>query len=152
MKTLKFLFVLFALIGLSFQAMPQAVSWETNTGTMKTYYCIDTVANSTGVTIVFPQTIPAGWGYIVEVVADSLSGSTAGTITLLTTAGVTTRVYKAITSGTATVDGVQTIAIFSPAADQPSWHGTRMEVTVTGGGTQSTKIRCWMTIKKLPLY
>jgi hypothetical protein len=153
MKTLKFLFILFALIGLSFQAMPQAASFESNTSTMKVYYVLDTVANSTAVTVTYPYTVPAGWGYIIQVVADSLSGSTAGTITVLTSAGTTSaKVYKAITSGTATVDGLQTIALFEPPADKPTWPGTAIRVTVSGGGTQSTKIRTWITLKKLPLY
>lgn len=153
MKTLKFLFVLFGFLAMYFEAMPQAASYEVNTSTMKTYYVIDTVSNSTGVTVTYPAIVPAGWGYIIEVVADSLSGSTAGTITVLTSAGTTSsKVYKAITSGTATIDGAQTIALFEPPADKPSWPGTAIRVTASGGGTQSTKIRVWITLKKLPLY
>ena len=154
MKTLKFLFVLFGFLALSFEALPQATpTYEVNTSTMKVYYQLDTVANSAAVTMTYPAIIPAGWGYVIQVVADSLSGSTAGTITVLTSAGTTsTKVYKAIASGTATVDGLQTIAIFEPAADKPSWHGTAIRITVSGGGTQSTKVRSWITLKKLPLY
>jgi hypothetical protein len=153
MKTLKFLFVLFAFIGLSFQAMPQAASYEINTSTMKVYYVIDTVSNSTGVTITYPAIVPAGWGYVIECVADSLTGSTAGTFTVLSSGGTTSsKVYKAITSGTATIDGLQTVALFEPPADKPSWTGTAIRVTASGGGTQSTKVRVWITLKKLPLY
>jgi len=154
MKTLKFLFVLFGFLALSFQAMPQATPvYEVNTSTMKVYRCLDTVSNSTGVTFTYPAIVPAGWGYVIQVVADSISGATAGTITVLTSAGTTSaKVYKAITSGTATIDGLQTVALFEPPADKPSWPGTAMRVTASGGGTQSTKVTCWFTLKKLPLY
>lgn len=154
MKNLK-IFLIVALLafvaGLQ-NANAQAASFETNTSTIKTYYVIDTVSNSTGVTITYPYTIPAGWGYSIECVADSLSGSTAGTFTVLTTSGVTTKVYKAITSGTATINGTQTIAIWESTSTVPAWPGTGIRVTASGGGTQSTKIRVWITLKKLPMY
>lgn len=155
MKTLiKFFFIsalLLLVAGLQ-NTYAQAASFETNTSTIKTYYVIDTVSNSTGVTITYPYTVPAGWGYCIQVVADSLSGSTAGTISVKTTAGVTTKVYKTITSGTATVDGLQTIALWESSTTTAPWPGTGIQVAVSGGGTQSTKIRCWITLKKLPLY
>jgi hypothetical protein len=120
MKAIKFLLAIAMLMIFTISAKPQAASFEVNNATMKTYYVIDTVTNSTGVTITYPYLIPAGWGYIVQVVADSLSGSTAGTFSLQTSAGqLSTKVYKTITSGTATINGVQSVAIFEPAANLP---------------------------------
>jgi hypothetical protein len=151
MKALKFLFSVALMLIISISAFSQSFTWEISNSTMKSYYVCDTVLNTAPVTITYPYIIPAGWTWVVECVADSLTGSTAGTFTVLTTAGVTTKIFKAIGTGTSTIDGLQTVSIFSPPADIPAWAGTGLRVTASGGGTQSTRIRVWITLKKLPL-
>lgn len=148
MKALKFFLILCLGLFLSAQVNAQAASWEISNSQIKTYYVIDTVSNSTGVTITYPEVIPNGWSYSVQCVADSLSGSTAGTLTLLSSASVNGTVYEAITSGTATIDGVQTLKTWSSAT---AWPGSKLRITASGGGTQSTKIRVWITLKKIPI-
>lgn len=151
MKTLKFFFVVIGLLAMSLQGFSQATPvYETNTSTHKVYYCLDTVSNSTAVTFSYPYTIPAGWQYSIQVVADSLSGSTAGTIYLKETSSVgSSAVYSTVSSGTQTVDGLQTIKTFTQTTQ---FTGSKLQVYVTGGGTQSTKVRVWFCLKKMPTY
>ena len=149
MKNLKFILALALLMTFSMVALPQAASFETNTSTLKVYYVIDTVSNSTGVTIDYPYTIPAGWQWSVQTVADSLSGSTAGTMTLLSSNSVNGTVYETISSGTNTINGLQTLKTWSATT---AWSGSKLRVTASGGGTQSTKIRVWILLKKIPVY
>lgn len=147
MKALKFLFVLIALTALSFQAMPQASSFETNTSTLKVWYWTDTIANTGTVTGVYPYNIPAGWSYSVQVVADSLSGATAGNLYLKASNSVNGTEYE--TLQTLVLNGVKVTDLWEVTTQTPN---VKLEVTATGSGTMSCKVRAWFVLKKIPVY
>lgn len=109
-------------------------------------FTVDTCTNAETINFTFPHAIEGLYYYEWQLVADSLSGSTAGTAYLKEGAGESTD-YSNLTGKTITVNGVQTSEVL-----QGTVYGTRQRLAITSSGTQSTKYTVHVTFKAVNKY
>jgi len=76
--------------------------------------------------------------------ADSLSGSTAATGYLQQSNSTGGDVYTTLSSGSQTINGVLTEKIW----ENTTWYGAKMRLYVISTGSQSTRVRAWVVLKK----
>lgn len=139
-----FLFLsLMLFVGYSFSQTTVTATRVLNTSDVMVYYFIDTITDTEVLHMTVPGVIPADWTYSVQLVCDSLSGSTAGTVTL-NQSNVEAGTDYTITQ-TQTLDDVNIEKIWESAA---GWLGPKMRLISTGSGTMSCKVRVWVYFNK----
>jgi len=138
-----FALCLFSSLGFS-QSAGNSGTYNTIGNTLQ-YYVIDTVANAGNIYWTLPGTLDANYSYSVLVVADSLSGSTAGTLTLYQANDVSGTFYVTPVASTFTVNGVQSSKLWEGSL----WGGYKMKLQTVQSGTQSTKYRIWIVFHRL---
>lgn len=88
-------------------------TWQLDEKKLDVYeLCDDTLTNADTISVVFPGTILNDDYYSVQLVADSLSGSTAATAYIQQSNSTGGEHYTTITNGSETINGVQTEKIW----------------------------------------
>jgi len=105
----------------------------------------DTATDAETLTFTFPGLIHDLYYYSWQVVADSLTGATAGTAYLQETLYPSDSVFTNLSGKTLTIDGAGQSATFFTG----TCYGGRQQVQVVTTGTQTLRIRIWYTYVKV---
>jgi len=102
----------------------------------------DTTTNADTITYTFPSEMTGKWEYNIQVVNDSLTGATAGTIKLYVSDDPEGDVYYV----------KETITMNGATQQNTLWTGTfaypKMYIQVITSGTATNQVRFWWAIKK----
>lgn len=142
MKKLIFL-LMAAMLVLPLLTDAQTTAWVRSGASYKVWQGgSDTLTDADTNTYTYPSEITANWQYNIQVVNDSLTGATAGTIKLWVSDDPDGEVYYA----------KETITMNGATQQNTLWTGTfaypKMKIQVITSGTATNKVRFWWTMKK----